>query len=266
MDFWDPLLINALAASRPVIIFDQSGVGRSSGDVSTTFEAWADNIIALCAALRLNTIDLLGFSMGGAAVQMVPLQAPGLVRKLIVAGTTASQPALDETGYGIVWPRDTPPVEPITVLNAEVKTLKESEHAIAFSFFYDTDAGRAAAKSYWNRLQERAVPSEPVMLDLLEKSKSDNQMASFMDWATPNPKNSFEHLGELQIPVLVVNGDHDVLVPTSRSWELHARIPGSHLIIYPWSGHGFIWQYAEAVARDVNLFLDGSIAGEAVKV
>jgi hypothetical protein len=43
MDLWDPLLINSLAASRPVIIFDQAGVGRSNGEVANTFQGWADN-------------------------------------------------------------------------------------------------------------------------------------------------------------------------------------------------------------------------------
>lgn len=37
MDFWDPLLVNALAAKRTVILFDQAGVGRSNGNVATTY-------------------------------------------------------------------------------------------------------------------------------------------------------------------------------------------------------------------------------------
>jgi pimeloyl-ACP methyl ester carboxylesterase len=197
--------------------------------------------------------------MGGAAVQMVALSAPQLVRKLILAGTTASQPAPTETGQGIVWPRDMPPSEPFRVLSENVKTAKEAAYAIAFSLFYETENGRAAAKAYWNRIQERKVPDETLTLELLEHSKAKYQIESFGNWMTPNPLNSFERLGELgtKMPVLVMNGDNDVLIPTSRSWELYARIPGSQLIIYPWAGHGFIWQYAKEVARDISLFLDG---------
>jgi len=257
MDYWDPLLINALAATRPVIVFDQAGVGRSSGTVAITFQGWADNVIALCAALKIKEIDLLGFSMGGCAVQMVALTAPELVRKLIVAGTTASAPPPEEQGQGIVWPRENPPKEHITVLAADVSTQAEAEYAIAFSFFYDTESGRQAAKAYWSRIQERSVSEEPLILELLDSAPSSNQFASFGDWVTPNPRNSFERLGELKMPVLVINGDDDRLVPTSRSWELYARIPGSSLTIYPSAGHGFIWQHAERVAKDVNQFLDG---------
>ena len=95
MDHWDPLFLNTLASKREVIIFDESGVGRSSGTVPVTFQGCADDLIAFVNALGIAKIDLLGFSMGGIAVQMVALTAPQLVRKLIVAGTTASVPSAE---------------------------------------------------------------------------------------------------------------------------------------------------------------------------
>jgi len=64
MDFWDPALINALAARRPVIIFDNAGVGKSSGDIPPTYQGWADNVITFVEALGIEQIDPLGFSMG----------------------------------------------------------------------------------------------------------------------------------------------------------------------------------------------------------
>ena len=72
-DFWDPLWLNSLAAAREIVIFDNAGVGRSSGEVPTTFQGWADDVLALIHALGYEKIDLLGFSMGGVAVQMVAL-------------------------------------------------------------------------------------------------------------------------------------------------------------------------------------------------
>ena len=65
MDFWDPALINALTARRPVIIFDNAGVGKSSGEVPPTYQGLADNVITFVKALGIKQIDLLGFSMGG---------------------------------------------------------------------------------------------------------------------------------------------------------------------------------------------------------
>ena len=59
------------------------------------------------------------------------------------------------------------------------------------------------------------------------------------------------------MPVLVMNGDKDVLVPSERSWQLYQRLPNAQLVMYPKSGHGFIWQYSTLVASHINLFLDG---------
>jgi pimeloyl-ACP methyl ester carboxylesterase len=73
MDFWDPLLLNALAATRPVIVFDQSGVGRSTGIVPPSYQGWADSLLSFADALELELFDLFGFSMGGRCVQMVAL-------------------------------------------------------------------------------------------------------------------------------------------------------------------------------------------------
>ncbi|KAF2431219.1 alpha/beta-hydrolase [Tothia fuscella] len=259
MDYWDPLLLNNLAARRPVLIFDQAGVGRSSGEVANTFSGWADNVIALLEALNINQVDLLGFSMGGCAAQMVALNArPGLVRKLILAGTAPSAPSPNSDVSGIVWPREIPPPEPITVLATRTEEADTLE-ALAFSFFYDTDEGKAAAKMYWNRVLERNVPEEPLILKLLGLEGTKSQTDSYVvDWMTPNPKNSFDRLGELKMPVLVMNGDNDVLVPSSQSWELAVKIPNSQLVLYPKAGHGFLYEYTEA-AREMDFFLDGQL-------
>jgi len=253
MDLWDPLLLNNLAKVRPVIIFDNAGVGRSSGSVPETYQGWADDMIAFLQALGLKQVDLLGFSMGGIAAQMVALTAPHLIRKLILAGTTASIPSASSVP-GVVWPREDAPAEPLAALAGAVTPL-ETQRALAFSFFGDDDAGRASFEAYWARIHERTA--EPVTLDLLDRNVgSKRQMAAVIDTFKPNPRNSFDRLGELHMPVLVCNGDHDVLVPSSRSWELMSQISNAQLIIYPRAGHGFLWQYAELFAKHVNLFLD----------
>jgi pimeloyl-ACP methyl ester carboxylesterase len=100
MDFWDPALIDALAESRPIILLDNAGIGKSEGEIPTTLQGWAAHVIGLLRALNTKQIDLLGFSMGGGAAQHVALAAPGLVRKLILAGTCTSR-----TPNTIIGPR-----------------------------------------------------------------------------------------------------------------------------------------------------------------
>lgn len=69
MTIWsrDPALIDRLAENREVILFDNAGVGRSTGEVPTTFTGWAKDMISFIEALNLKSVDLLGFSMGGLA-------------------------------------------------------------------------------------------------------------------------------------------------------------------------------------------------------
>jgi pimeloyl-ACP methyl ester carboxylesterase len=254
-------LLNALAAERRVIVFDQAGVGRSTGEAALTFQGWAENVIAMLEALNIDVIDLFGFSMGGCTVQQIALTKPGLVRKLIIAGSAASAPGSNSDVSGIVWPREVPTPEEFTMLATKIDPA-DTEEAMAFSFFPHTDFGRDAAKAYWKRVLERSVPEEPVMTQLLNEEATKNQTASYLgDWITPNPRNSYDRLGELEMPVLVLNGGNDLLVPTSQSWELVVKISNAQLIIYPKAGHGFLYQYAELVAHNVNMFLDGSGEG-----
>lgn len=254
MDLWCPLLLNAIAATRPVIIFDSRGVGQSEGIVPETYQGWADAVIEFIAALDLEQIDLLGFSMGGRAVQLVALTAPNLVRKLICAGTDAAYPPKEQVP-GSVWPREPGPPAPIKALS-EAVTMEEGREALYFSFFYNDDLGRAAFDAYWQRLKERTA--EPVNLLLLDKeSGAKQQWQAARDALLPNPSYQSEKLRQIAIPVLVANGDDDRLIPSYRSWELHKLLGNSQLIIYPNAGHGFLWQYPELFGQHIDQFLDG---------
>ena len=259
MDFWDPLLINSLATKRPIVMLDRPGVGRSDGEIRTKYHDWAADVIAFVEALGLEQMDLLGFSMGGCSVQMVALNAPNLVRKLIICGSGPSQPASEVAG--LVWPRDQPPEKAIRMLGSAT-SRDEMEAGIAYSFFPDTEAGRRAAAEYFSRVYKRTAETtggeEPIH-SLLSHEKSKQQREAFVDWSTPNPQNSFDRLGEMKMPVLVLNGNDDLLIPTSRSYELLKRIDNAQLILYPKTGHGFIWHYSERVASDINTFLDNDL-------
>src|SRR5271155_2395883 len=87
MDYWDPAVTDGLARDREVILFNNAGVSSSSGKVPTTFEQMGTNAVAFSRALGLNKADVLGFSIGGMVAQEITLQAPDLVRKLILVGT-----------------------------------------------------------------------------------------------------------------------------------------------------------------------------------
>jgi pimeloyl-ACP methyl ester carboxylesterase len=241
MDFWDPAVINALAAVRPVIIYDNAGIGESSGRVPTTFAGWADSMAAMLEALNIHQIDLLGFSMGGCAAQMAALNHPNLVRKLILAGTRAS------------INNDSPPSDWDLVGRYTVAETPEAvEAAWAEAFFTHNDLGRDAFKSYWARISERNGKA-PVPLN---QEKSAEQIVAWGDWDDEKPSNSAARLKELRMPVFVATGDTDILVATAGSFELAKKIPSSHFHVYPDAGHGFYGQHGATFAAHINIFLD----------
>src|SRR5467141_998095 len=86
MDYWDPTVTDGLARDREVILFNNAGVSDSSGEVPTTINQMGADAIALIKALGLKQVDLFGFSIGGMVVQEITLQAPDLVRRLIIDG------------------------------------------------------------------------------------------------------------------------------------------------------------------------------------
>jgi pimeloyl-ACP methyl ester carboxylesterase len=87
LDFWDPAMTDPLARGREVILFENAGVGRSSGEVPETMAGMAAHVLAFADALGLTQVDLLGFSLGGMVAQVMALERPSLVRKMLLVGT-----------------------------------------------------------------------------------------------------------------------------------------------------------------------------------
>jgi len=85
LDSWDPALIDALAADRRVITFDNAGVGGSTGTTPDSVEQIARDAIAFIATMELGQVDLLGFSIGSFIAQQVALTRPAIVRRLVLA-------------------------------------------------------------------------------------------------------------------------------------------------------------------------------------
>ncbi|KAL2042759.1 hypothetical protein N7G274_004518 [Stereocaulon virgatum] len=134
---------------------------------------------------------------------------------------------------------------------AHAVTPEENEAAVADLLYYPTADGIAAAKASWERIHERQEDRS----DFLGKEWTSQQITAFQYWSSPNPTNPFERLHELKMPVFVANGDKDVLVDTSNTWEPFQKIEGARLVLYPAAQHGSLNQYAETFGGHVNDFL-----------
>ena len=235
MDEWDPAFVDRLADSRTVILFDNAGVARSSGAPSPRLAGWADNTAAFIHALGYREVDVLGFSLGGLMAQELVHRHPGLVRRLIIAGS----------GTGYVEGHNVR-AEAITVTTKPANVDED----FLYLFFRDTPTSQAAGRARLARLRQRddafAVPvSEDAWRAMLSAAS---------DVCAPET-SLLTRAAQLTLPVLVANGVEDVMIPTYQSFALAQALPNATLIIYPDSGHAFMFQYPEAFAAVAADFL-----------
>src|SRR5438128_3478990 len=87
LDNWDPALIDALAAERRIVTFNNRGVASTTGMTPNTIEAMANDAIAFIEAMNLERIDLLGFSIGSFIAQEIALIRPDLLRRVVLASS-----------------------------------------------------------------------------------------------------------------------------------------------------------------------------------
>ena len=156
LDEWDPRVVDALAAGRRVIAVDLPGVGSSTGSVPPTIKGMAGAARAFIAALGLSRIDLMGFSLGGFVAQQVALDAPDLVRRLVLAGTgpAGGEGINRRTGAAYVY---------VDMLRGALARTDAKE----FLFFPRTPTGRAAARDYLARIHERVMDRESQYFDYM---------------------------------------------------------------------------------------------------
>jgi pimeloyl-ACP methyl ester carboxylesterase len=87
LDNWDPAVSDPLASGREVILFDNAGIGRSSGEVPETVAGMAAHVMAFLDGLYLDRCDVLGFSLGGMIAQQIGKDRPSIFRRMILIGT-----------------------------------------------------------------------------------------------------------------------------------------------------------------------------------
>ena len=241
MDHWDPTVTDGFAETRPVILFDNAGVAASSGETPDRIDTMAQHAADFVRALGVQRFDLLGFSIGGYIAQTFCLRHTELVRRLILVGTgpRAGEPPTDPK-YG-QYAGTTDP-----------KTGEAPLEAFQNLFFSPSDASQAACRAFWARRHMRAENVDPPS----SPQTAAAQRAAITEWRQQRGER-FAELKLIRQPTLVVNGHHDIMVPTVNSFTLSQHIPNCQLIIYPGSGHGSLFQFPELFVTNCRLFLDG---------
>jgi pimeloyl-ACP methyl ester carboxylesterase len=237
LDNWDPALVDALAAERRVVAFDNVGVAATSGRTPSTIDAMAHDAIAFFDALGLERIDLLGFSIGSFVAQEIALVRPDLLRRLVLA-SAAPQGAPGMQGWapeviGAVGGREPNPQGYLDVFFAHTDTSRQ--------------AGQEAAGRIFGRTTNR---DEPTSWQTRQA-----QYDAICAWGIPN-HSLLERVAGIELPVFVANGDSDPMILPRYSHLLAGLLPDARLKLYPDSAHGFLFQHHEEFAADVHAFLE----------
>ena len=238
LDNWDPALTDALAGERQLILFDNAGIGRSSGAVPTAVAGMAKHAAAFLDGLGVGTCDVLGFSLGGMVAQQMVLDRPTIVRRLILVGTA---PRGGEDIMHLEKPR----------LATHLQDPSNKGYSVLQKIFFTlTPSGQAAGAAFVERLMERKEDRDGVSGPEVASA----QIASFRDWERFNGER-FADLRTIQHPTLVVNGVHDEMIPVVNSYRLAENLPNAVLLTYPDAGHGSLFQYHDSFARHAAAFL-----------
>lgn len=234
LDNWDPRIIDGIAAKHHVVVFDNRGVGAFTGKPAKSIEQMADDTITFIQAKGFKQVDLFGFSMCGMISQEIVLKQPQLIRKMILSGTgPAGGTGISTVGRISNWDL--------------VRGMATRQDPKVYLFFTRTDHGKAAAKEFVQRINERTENRDKEITISAYRA----QLTALKKWGNKKPAD----LSIIQQPVLVANGDHDRMVPTVNTYDLVKRLPNSSLIIYPDAGHGGVFQFHEDFVKQSLTFL-----------
>jgi pimeloyl-ACP methyl ester carboxylesterase len=236
LDGWDPALIDALASTRRVVTFDNTGVGGSTGTTPGTIEQMARDAIAFLTVLDLGPADLLGFSIGSFVAQQIALTRPAIARRLVLA-SSAPQGAAGMHG----WAPE--------VIGAIGKPQTSPEEYLGV-FFAPSPSSRQAGQQALQRMYARTEDRDAATTWATREAQYD----AVCTWGIPDHA-LLQRLGCLQLPVFVANGDSDPMILPHYSYLLAGLIPQARVKIYPDSAHGFLFQHHTEFAADVTEFL-----------
>lgn len=235
LDQWDPKLIDRLAENQHVVLLDLPGVGASQGQVAPTIPDMAKQAISIIEAMEYQKIHLLGLSMGGMVAQEIVRSDSKLVDHLILVGTAP------RAGLGINRVTG-------TTFRHIIRAILHGTDPKRYIFYGHDKHGKDEAEKVLNRLASRPKSDADKNMSVHSFLR---QLKAIKRWGKAQP----DDLCFITQPTLIVNGDKDRMVPTENSYRMHEKIASSKLIIYPNSGHGSLFQYAEQFANDLLTFL-----------
>jgi pimeloyl-ACP methyl ester carboxylesterase len=230
MDLWGTGLIDSLRQKFQVIVFDYRGMGLSTNSMHfTTIDALGKDVFELLSALQIKKAHVLGWSMGGFVAQSFAIRYPEMVDKLVLYASHCGGAETINPNQEIIDILSNPASSPMEFLGTLFPDDWLSSHP-----------------QPWKYLPEAKEPMNPETIGL--------QYVAVQNWLTPGG-GSAKLLQKIDIPVLVISGENDKVVPVANASLLAGLIPGATLITEPDCGHGFMYQLPEVFAKHIDTFL-----------
>ncbi|WP_342629978.1 alpha/beta hydrolase [Nguyenibacter vanlangensis] len=233
MDAWDPAVVNSLAETRPVIVFNNLGIGTSTGRTPDTVEQMAADAEAFIRGLGLPLVDLLGFSLGGMLAQVLAARHPGLIRRIIIVGAA---------------PRGGEEHLLAVVEDAFAKAAPDVRLPL---FFTPTEESQRAGRAFVARATARSEERDPDSGDAV----SAPQAKAIIGWCARKDEGEAT-LRAVAQPALIVHGSDDTMFPSINAYNMFKAMGNAQLIIYPDSGHGALFRYPARFVAHCRTFLD----------
>ncbi len=230
--------VEPLSRRHRVVVFDNPGVGRTSGPKGPfTTALMAQVAAALLEALDAGPAHVVGTSMGGAIAQELALDHAASVRSALLHCT---------------WGRP----DPFFV------ALFRSWQAIA----RDTPDTLDRFRAFWPWVFTPAFYADPGAVAAAEEMTAANpfpqSVHGFHDQAEACiTHDALDRVSEIVTPTLIAVGEHDLLVPPRHSYALHERMPGSLLHLWRNMGHAPWVEIPDAFNRLVEVWVDGAAPG-----
>jgi 3-oxoadipate enol-lactonase len=217
---------DALAQHRRLIVPDLRGSGQSR-HLPPPFSAkqQAQDLARLLDRLEIRSVDVLGYSHGGAIAQQFALDYPARVSRLVLACTYA---------HNMVTMRERAEARVAPLLIRLLGMRRLATHVLALGM--------------------RQMPPERAkgIVDMIANQDRDVMIST---WKEAMAFDSRPRLKEINCPTLIIAGANDNAVPMHHPAMLHEGIKGSQLVVIEQADHAMIWTYPERLVQAVDAFL-----------
>ncbi|MDP5277921.1 alpha/beta hydrolase [Sphingomonas sp. DG1-23] len=239
-DDWDAQMMFFLEHGYRVIAHDRRGHGRSTQtDTGNEMDTYAADVIALAAALDLKDAIHIGHSTGGGEVAHYVARAEaGRVAKAVLIGAVPPIMVQSEANPGGL------PIEVFDSFRNQTATNRAQ-------FFRDVASG-----PFYGYNREGAEVKQAVIDNWWRQGMAGGAKAHYDCIKAFSETDFTEDLKNIEVPVLLLHGEDDQIVPIADSALLGIKLlKHGTLKTYPGLPHGMATTHAETINADLLAFI-----------